>query len=181
MLKIVNRNNNWHQNKHKLVVRCYCTNETKDDNKKSSEKQQSNFDRYVKIFPKIREQLKNKDFQQYLRLIPKVSELGKSNSSTALAKTSVNGFAKVGMLDVAKSKLYEIQNFYDEFSGMSEVKEAHKKVIDIQVNKNKLKYSTVCSDFIHIFSLEILNKKLPKMREMRQKLLLDVPITIKLH
>lgn len=41
-------------------------------------------------------------------------------------------FRKVGLLDLAKSKLYDAQNFYDEFSGMSAVKVAQNKVIEIQ-------------------------------------------------
>ncbi|XP_055640556.1 mitochondrial potassium channel-like [Toxorhynchites rutilus septentrionalis] len=39
---------------------------------------------------------------------------------------------RIGLLDLAKSKLYEAQFFYDEFSGMSEVKVAQNKVIEIQ-------------------------------------------------
>lgn len=39
---------------------------------------------------------------------------------------------RVGLLDLAKSKLYEAQSFYNEFSGMSEVITAQAKVIEIQ-------------------------------------------------
>lgn len=39
---------------------------------------------------------------------------------------------RIGFLDLAKSKLYEAQSFYNEFSGMSEVIAAQSKVIDIQ-------------------------------------------------
>ncbi|XP_058824355.1 mitochondrial potassium channel-like [Topomyia yanbarensis] len=39
---------------------------------------------------------------------------------------------RVGLMDLAKSKLYDAQTFYDDFSGMSEVKTAQNKVIEIQ-------------------------------------------------
>lgn len=39
---------------------------------------------------------------------------------------------RVGLLDLAKSKLYEAQSFYNEFSGMGEVIAAQAKVIEIQ-------------------------------------------------
>lgn len=39
---------------------------------------------------------------------------------------------RIGLLDLAKSKLYEAQSFYNEFSGMSEVIAAQSKVIEIQ-------------------------------------------------
>ncbi|XP_053661035.1 mitochondrial potassium channel-like [Anopheles marshallii] len=39
---------------------------------------------------------------------------------------------RISLIDLAKSKLYEAQTFYDEFSGMNEVKIAQNKVIEIQ-------------------------------------------------
>uniref|UniRef100_A0A182KB99 Coiled-coil domain-containing protein 51 n=1 Tax=Anopheles christyi TaxID=43041 RepID=A0A182KB99_9DIPT len=39
---------------------------------------------------------------------------------------------RISLVDLAKSKLYEAQSFYDEFSGMHEVKVAQNKVIEIQ-------------------------------------------------
>ncbi|KXJ71471.1 hypothetical protein RP20_CCG020469 [Aedes albopictus] len=39
---------------------------------------------------------------------------------------------RISLLDLAKSKLYEAQSFYNEFSGMSEVIAAQSKVIEIQ-------------------------------------------------
>uniref|UniRef100_A0A182QC76 Coiled-coil domain-containing protein 51 n=1 Tax=Anopheles farauti TaxID=69004 RepID=A0A182QC76_9DIPT len=39
---------------------------------------------------------------------------------------------RISLIDLAKSKLYEAQSFYDEFSGMNEVKVAQNKVIEIQ-------------------------------------------------
>uniref|UniRef100_A0A182VY74 Coiled-coil domain-containing protein 51 n=1 Tax=Anopheles minimus TaxID=112268 RepID=A0A182VY74_9DIPT len=39
---------------------------------------------------------------------------------------------RISLIDLAKSKLYEAQSFYDEFSGMNEVKIAQNKVIEIQ-------------------------------------------------
>lgn len=39
---------------------------------------------------------------------------------------------RISLVDLAKSKLYEAQSFYDEFSGMNEVKVAQNKVIEIQ-------------------------------------------------
>ncbi|XP_055541596.1 mitochondrial potassium channel-like [Wyeomyia smithii] len=39
---------------------------------------------------------------------------------------------RISLMDLAKSKLYEAQSFYDDFSGMSEVKIAQNKVIEIQ-------------------------------------------------
>ncbi|XP_035895254.1 mitochondrial potassium channel-like [Anopheles stephensi] len=39
---------------------------------------------------------------------------------------------RISLVDLAKSKLYEAQSFYDEFSGMNEVKIAQNKVIEIQ-------------------------------------------------
>ncbi|XP_055609083.1 uncharacterized protein LOC129756285 [Uranotaenia lowii] len=47
-------------------------------------------------------------------------------------KSGKSVVVRVGLLDLAKSKLYEAQTFYDEFSGMSEVKVAQNKVIEIQ-------------------------------------------------
>jgi hypothetical protein len=101
----------------------YCTSEKPKAEKVPGEEAS----KHVEIFPKLKEQFKNKDFKQYLRLIPKLSDIGKSTSLT------YPDFKKVSLVDVAKSKLYEIQNFYDEFSGMSDVKTAQNKVIQIQV------------------------------------------------
>ncbi|XP_058454580.1 uncharacterized protein LOC131432364 [Malaya genurostris] len=63
--------------------------------------------------------------------------LQQPSSSQHQVKQSANSGSnltvrRVSLMDLAKSKLYEAQSFYDEFSGMSEVKVAQNKVIEIQ-------------------------------------------------
>ncbi|XP_058056897.1 mitochondrial potassium channel-like [Anopheles bellator] len=48
------------------------------------------------------------------------------------SRTTDIALRRIGLIDLAKSKLYEAQTFYDEFSGMHEVKAAQNKVIEIQ-------------------------------------------------
>ncbi|KFB51875.1 AGAP003836-PA-like protein [Anopheles sinensis] len=68
-----------------------------------------------------------KESYQYYTISP---EDGKPNPT----KQSSGDLAlrRISLIDLAKSKLYEAQSFYDEFSGMSEVKMAQNKVIEIQ-------------------------------------------------
>uniref|UniRef100_A0A182NSQ4 Uncharacterized protein n=1 Tax=Anopheles dirus TaxID=7168 RepID=A0A182NSQ4_9DIPT len=47
-------------------------------------------------------------------------------------RTTDVALRRISLIDLAKSKLYEAQSFYDEFSGMNEVKVAQNKVIEIQ-------------------------------------------------
>uniref|UniRef100_A0A182JAE6 Uncharacterized protein n=1 Tax=Anopheles atroparvus TaxID=41427 RepID=A0A182JAE6_ANOAO len=79
----------------------------------------------------------------YVILIRSVADRPRAIESTAKEKESYqyyNVFSqesnlamrRVGLIDLAKSKLYDAQSFYDEFSGMSEVKMAQDKVIKIQ-------------------------------------------------
>lgn len=63
--------------------------------------------------------------------------LQEPESSRHQARQSANSGSnlavrRIGLLDLAKSKLYEAQSFYNEFSGMSEVITAQAKVIEIQ-------------------------------------------------
>ncbi|XP_058115848.1 mitochondrial potassium channel-like [Anopheles coustani] len=68
-----------------------------------------------------------KESYQYYTISP---EDGKPNSTQ---QSSANlALRRISLIDLAKSKLYEAQSFYDEFSGMSEVKMAQNKVIEIQ-------------------------------------------------
>lgn len=58
-------------------------------------------------------------------------------SSRHQARQSANSgsdvaIRRISLLDLAKSKLYEAQSFYNEFSGMSEVIAAQSRVIEIQ-------------------------------------------------
>ncbi|XP_052863216.1 mitochondrial potassium channel-like [Anopheles cruzii] len=55
-----------------------------------------------------------------------------SRSNEPASRTTDIALRRIGLIDLAKSKLYEAQTFYDEFSGMHEVKAAQNKVIEIQ-------------------------------------------------
>ncbi|XP_049280817.1 mitochondrial potassium channel-like [Anopheles funestus] len=65
---------------------------------------------------------------QYYTIEPaeQVNKSGSQNRNTDVA------LRRISLVDLAKSKLYEAQSFYDEFSGMNEVKIAQNKVIEIQ-------------------------------------------------
>ncbi|EAT46136.1 AAEL002644-PA [Aedes aegypti] len=60
---------------------------------------------------------------------PESSRHQARQSSTSGSNVAIR---RISLLDLAKSKLYEAQSFYNEFSGMSEVIAAQSKVIEIQ-------------------------------------------------
>lgn len=59
-------------------------------------------------------------------------ESSRHQAQRAATSGSTVALRRISLLDLAKSKLYEAQSFYDEFSGMNEVKVAQNKVIEIQ-------------------------------------------------
>uniref|UniRef100_A0A1Q3F843 Putative conserved plasma membrane protein n=1 Tax=Culex tarsalis TaxID=7177 RepID=A0A1Q3F843_CULTA len=63
---------------------------------------------------------------------PESSRHQAQRSATSGSSSSTVALRRISLLDLAKSKLYEAQSFYDEFSGMNEVKAAQNKVIEIQ-------------------------------------------------
>uniref|UniRef100_A0A2M4BUK1 Uncharacterized protein n=1 Tax=Anopheles marajoara TaxID=58244 RepID=A0A2M4BUK1_9DIPT len=74
------------------------------------------------------------DFQLYTITASEApTESGpKATNRPPAPRTTEIALRRIGLLDLAKSKLYEAQSFYDEFSGMNEVKLAQSKVIEIQ-------------------------------------------------
>ncbi|KAL1401135.1 hypothetical protein pipiens_006853 [Culex pipiens pipiens] len=67
---------------------------------------------------------------EYITLEQPESSRHQAQRSTTSGSTVA--LRRISLLDLAKSKLYEAQTFYDEFSGMNEVKVAQNKVIEIQ-------------------------------------------------
>lgn len=67
---------------------------------------------------------------EYMTLEQPLSSQHQAKQSPSSGSTVA--LRRISLLDLAKSKLYEAQSFYDEFSGMSEVKVAQNKVIEIQ-------------------------------------------------
>uniref|UniRef100_A0A182MNA7 Uncharacterized protein n=1 Tax=Anopheles culicifacies TaxID=139723 RepID=A0A182MNA7_9DIPT len=70
----------------------------------------------------------DKDSFQYYT-IPSVEQEHKQGTHKQGSDVALR---RISLIDLAKSKLYEAQSFYDEFSGMHEVKIAQNKVIEIQ-------------------------------------------------
>ncbi|XP_053671255.1 mitochondrial potassium channel-like [Anopheles nili] len=74
------------------------------------------------------EPLRKESFQYYS--IP--SQTNPTNSQNQSRQGTDIAVRRISLIDLAKSKLYEAQSFYDEFSGMNEVKFAQNRVIEIQ-------------------------------------------------
>ncbi|XP_053696678.1 mitochondrial potassium channel-like [Sabethes cyaneus] len=69
---------------------------------------------------------------EYITLHQTDGSSSQHQSNKASEAGSNIALRRISLLDLAKSKLYEAQSFYDDFSGMSEVKVAQNKVIEIQ-------------------------------------------------
>lgn len=69
---------------------------------------------------------------QYEYMTIQEPESSRHQARKSFSSGSNVAIRRIGFLDLAKSKLYEAQSFYNEFSGMSEVIAAQSKVIEIQ-------------------------------------------------
>lgn len=69
---------------------------------------------------------------QYEYITIQEPESSRHQARKSFSSGSNVAIRRIGFLDLAKSKLYEAQSFYNEFSGMSEVIAAQSKVIEIQ-------------------------------------------------
>lgn len=79
--------------------------------------------------PKLQQQQQQGQFEYMTLQEPESSRHQARQSTTSGSNVAIR---RIGLLDLAKSKLYEAQSFYNEFSGMSEVITAQAKVIEIQ-------------------------------------------------